>query len=143
MDGLALLDRATAYRAGGWRLALINATSVLPSDTLPDGAFDVSWSFAKDGELEHIRARVLPGETVPSISAWFGGAFLFENELRELFGIEVTGINVDLHGQLYQTAERVPFAPSAIRARIEKARPPAPPKAERAVAAPTPTEAAS
>ncbi len=145
MDGLGLLDRAAEYRTHGWRLALINATSVLPTDQLPDGAFDISWSFAKGAELEHVRARVVPGETVPSISAWFGGAFLFENELRELFGIDVTGINVDLHGQLYKTAERVPFAPSAIRARIERARPAAPPKAARptppAGEPPAPTEA--
>jgi ech hydrogenase subunit D len=131
MDGQALLERTAAYRAGGWRLALINATSVLPSEELGEGAFDISWSFAKDGELEHIRERVLPGEEVPSISPWFGGAFLFENELRELFGVAMTGIALDLHGQLYQTAERVPFAPSAIRARIERARPPAPPRPER------------
>jgi ech hydrogenase subunit D len=129
MDGEALLDRAAAYRAEGWRLALINATSVLPSDELPGGAFDITWSFAREGVLEHLRERVLPDEEVPSISSWFGGAFLYENELRELFGIAMTGIAVDLHGQLYQTAERVPFAPSAIRARIERARPPAPSKA--------------
>jgi ech hydrogenase subunit D len=131
MDGQVLLERAAAYRADGWRLALINATSVLPSEDLGEGAFDIDWSFAKGSELEHIRERVLPGEEVPSISPWFGGAFLFENELRELFGIAMTGIALDLHGQLYQTAERVPFAPSAIRARIEKVRPPAPPRPER------------
>jgi len=137
MDGQALLDRAAAYRANGWRLALINATSVLPSEELPEGAFDITWSFARDGVLEHLRERVLPGEEVPSISPWFGGAFLYENELRELFGVAMVGIAVDLHGQLYQTAERIPFAPSAIRARIERARPPTPPKA----AAPKPTGA--
>jgi len=27
---------------------------------------------------------------------------------------------VDLRGQLYKTAEKIPFAPSAIRARLEK-----------------------
>ena len=115
MDAPTFLAQASAYRDGGWRLALINATAVLPTDELESGAFDISWSFAKGGELEHLRQRVRPGEEVPSISGLFGGAFLFENELRELFGIDVTGIAVDLQGQLYQTAERVPFSPSAIR----------------------------
>jgi ech hydrogenase subunit D len=130
MNATDLLTRASAYRDGGWRLALINATSVLPTEELEGGAFDISWSFARGGELEHIRERVRPGEQVPSISGPFGGAFLFENELRELFGIDVTGIAVDLQGQLFKTAERVPFSPSAIRARIERFRP-ATPKAER------------
>jgi ech hydrogenase subunit D len=123
MDGTSLLARAGEYRATGWRLALINATTVLPTDDLPDGAFDMAWMFARDRETELIRERVLPGEEVPSISALYGGAFLYENEARELFGINYTGIEVDLRGQLYQTAERVPFAPSAIRARIEASRP--------------------
>lgn len=128
MDATSLLARAGEYRAAGWRLALINATSVLPTDELPDGAFEMAWMFARDGVTELIRERVLPGEEVPSLSGLYGGAFLYENEARELFGITYTGIAIDLHGQLYQTAERVPFAPSAIRARIEAARPAPAPK---------------
>jgi ech hydrogenase subunit D len=119
----ALLARAREYHASGSRLAVINATSVMPTEELPDGAFDISWSFSRNGALEHVRDRVLPGEEVPSISDIFVGAFLYENEMRELFGINVTGIAVDLKGQLYQTAERVPFAPSAIRRRLEAAKP--------------------
>ena len=150
IDDTTLLARAAMYRDAGWRLALINATAVLPSEEYPSGAFDVSWSFARDGAFEHLRQRVLPGDEVPSISGLFGGAFLFENELRELFGINVTGIAIDLQGQLYKTAERVPFSPSAIRARLEAARPPkpdAPAKSERPAAPagpaapPSPTEA--
>jgi ech hydrogenase subunit D len=128
MNGVALLARAREYHARGCRLALINATSVLPTDDLPGGAFDVSWSFACNGLLEHVRERVRPGEEVPSISDVFRGAFLYENELRELFGINVTGITVDLRGQLYTTAERVPFSPGAIRRRLEAAKPPPPPR---------------
>jgi ech hydrogenase subunit D len=119
MDTAAFLERVAGYRDGGWRLAIINATTVLASEEVEHGAFDVSWSFARDEAFEHIRERILPGDEVPSISDSFGAAFLYENEMRELFGINVTGINVDLRGQLYQTATRVPFAPSAIKARLE------------------------
>jgi ech hydrogenase subunit D len=119
MDSQAFLDRVGAYQRDGWRLAIINTTSILPTEGLEGGAFDVSWSFAKDSRLEHLRERVLPGEEVPSISAHFGAAFLYENEMRELFGVNVTGIALDLKGQLYKTATIVPFSPSAIRARLE------------------------
>jgi ech hydrogenase subunit D len=122
MDTTGFLAQVAAYREGGWRLAIINATTVLTAPEAEDGAFDVSWSFAKDGQLEHIRLRIHLGEEVPSISESFGAAFLYENEMRELFGINVTGIAVDLRGQLYQTASRVPFAPSAIKARLEAMR---------------------
>jgi ech hydrogenase subunit D len=120
MDGKAFLARVDEYQEDGWRLAIINTTSILPAEGMEEGAFDVSWSFAKDdGRLEHLRERVLPGEEVPSISASFGAAFLYENEMRELFGVNVTGITPDLKGQLYKTSSIVPFAPSAIRARLD------------------------
>ncbi len=120
MDTQAFLDRVGAYRRDGWRLAIINTTSILPAEGVEAGAFDVSWSFAQDdGRLEHLRERVLPGEEVPSISGSFGAAFLYENEMRELFGVNVTGIAPDLKGQLYRTSSIVPFSPSAIRARLD------------------------
>lgn len=121
MDGPAFLDRVGAYARDGWRLVVINATSLLPDETTPDGAFDITWSFARDREFEHLRERVLPGDQVPSICDHYGASFLYENELRELFGIDVTGLAVDFGGQLYRTAERVPFSPGAIRARLEAA----------------------
>lgn len=119
MDIPGFLAEVAAYRDAGWRLSVINATSVLPTDDLPDGAFDVSWSFAKDQDFEHLRHRILPDEEVPSVSTSFGSAFLYENEMRELFGITVTGMNLDLGGQLYHGATVVPFSPRAIRARLE------------------------
>ena len=119
MDSQAFLDRVGAYHRDGWRLAIINTTSILPTDEIEGGAFDVSWSFAQDdGRLEHLRERVLPGEEVPSISDYFGAAFLYENEVRELFGINVTGLNLDLQGQLYKTATKVPFSHQAVKARL-------------------------
>jgi ech hydrogenase subunit D len=125
MDDETFLARVAEYHTAGWRLALINAASVLPSDELPEGAVDVTWAFAKGAELEQLRERVEPGRSVPSISGIFAAAFLYENEIRELFGIDVTGIAVDLRGQLYKTAEKIPFSPSAIRARLEKSGAPA------------------
>ncbi len=122
MDSTWFLAEVARYREEGWRLAIINATTVLAGEEAEDGAFDVSWTFATDERLEHIRLHILPGEEVPSISKSFGAAFLYENEMRELFGINVTGIVVDLRGQLYQTSSRVPFAPSAIKARLEAMR---------------------
>jgi hypothetical protein len=119
MDSQAFLDRIGAYHRDGWRLAIINTTSILPTEGMEHGAFDISWSFAREGAFEHLRERVLPGEEVPSISAYFGAAFLYENEMRELFGVNVTGIALDLKGQLYKTSTILPFSPSAIRARLD------------------------
>jgi hypothetical protein len=145
MDKAAFLARVEELHAGGYRLALINATTVIPGAApaphgvahapavtpatadasadapapAPEDAFEVTWAFAKDAEFETIRERIAIGDAVPSISASFGAAFLYENELRELFGIDVTGINVDLRGEMYKTNTRVPFSHQAVRARLE------------------------
>ncbi len=119
MDGTTFLGRVEDYHKAGWRLALINATTIMPGEGMEEGAFDVAWAFARGAEFETIRVQIMPGEEVPSVSDHFAAAFLYENEMRELFGINVTGIGLDLQGQLYKTATRVPFAPSAIRARLE------------------------
>jgi len=119
IDRTTFLARVEEYHKAGWRLALINATTILPAEGLEQGAFDVVWAFARGAEFECIRERVMPGDEVPSVSESFGAAFLYENEIRELFGINVTGLGLDLGGQLYKTATRIPFAPSAIRARLE------------------------
>ena len=119
MDKETFLARVDRYHRDGWRLAIINTTSILPAEGMDGGAFDISWWFANDQLIEHVRERVLPGEEVPSISGSFGAAFLYENEMRELFGVNVTGMALDLKGQLYKTSTIVPFAPSAIRARLD------------------------
>jgi ech hydrogenase subunit D len=118
MDKQAFLARVGEYHKNGWRLALINATTVPAADEATPGIFELSWAFAKDLEFETIRENVAQTDELPSISEFFGAAFLYENEIRELFGINVTGLGLDLQGQLYKTAEKVPFSHSAIKARV-------------------------
>ena len=118
MDKTAFLARVEEYQKAGWRLSLINATTILPAEGETDEAFDLVWAFVLGTEFETIRERITCADEVPSISAFFGAAFLYENEIRELFGINVTGLGLDLGGQLYKTATKVPFSHQAIQARL-------------------------
>jgi hypothetical protein len=143
MDNKTFLARVEEYHKAGWRLALINATTVVgtPAPTHGAGApthgaavaapvadpapadeapcvFEIAWAFARGGEFETIREQISSTDKVPSISDFFGAAFLYENEIRELFGIDVTGLGLDLGGQLYKTATKVPFSHAAIKARL-------------------------
>lgn len=151
MDSKTFLARVEEYHEAGWRLALINATTIVgapvpahgaaasapadagkvlpgaepaPADAAPThGAeapciFEIAWAFAKGGEFETIREQISSTDKVPSVSDFFGAAFLYENEIRELFGIDVTGLGLDLGGQLYKTATKVPFSHAAIKARL-------------------------
>ena len=118
MDKQALLARVGEYHKDGWRLALINATTVQSADETAPGTFELSWAFAKDLEFETIRETVFLADEIPSVSEFFGAAFLYENELRELFGLNVTGIGLDLQGQLYKTSVKIPFSHAAVKARL-------------------------
>lgn len=125
MDAEALLSQVGRLKAEGFRLLMINATP-LPSPQADGAAVELTWSFAKGARLEHLRERVPAGAQVPSVGRHYASAFLYENELGELFGVEVTGLEVDFKGGLYQTSTKVPFSVKAIRERLEakKARAP-------------------
>ncbi len=119
MESQGFLDKVRAYEKDGWRLIMINATSLRAAADVAEGSCDLSWTFEKGNVLEHVRERVAPGDQVPSVQAIYGFAFLYENEIRELFGVDVTGMLVDFKGELYSTVTRVPFSGKAIRERLE------------------------
>lgn len=94
-------------KGGGCRLAQICCTR------LPD-QLELQYSFDKDYQFTSLRLTLInTEEEVPSISDIYWNAFLYENELHDLFGIKVTGIAVDYKGAFYRTAVPTPFNPPA------------------------------
>ncbi len=74
----------------------VTATCVdLGNDTL-----DVIYHFDKDFELKNFRLTVKRGEAVPSISKIYFCAILVENEMKELFGLNVENIAIDYGGHM-------------------------------------------
>jgi ech hydrogenase subunit D len=47
---------------------------------------------------------------LPSISSIYLCAILYENEIHDLFGVQVAGIAIDFKGKFYKTAIKFPFA---------------------------------
>lgn len=121
-----LVERVRALKEQGWRLVQIGATR------LPE-QIEVTYSFGFHLQLANLRIQVPAAEArVPSISTIFWAAFLYENEIHDLFNLQVDGMAVDFHGTLYKTA--VPFAFGATQA-------PAAPSAPSPAVAPAPTVA--
>lgn len=60
------------------------------------------------------------GTQVPSITEVFPEAFVFENEIHDLFGVEVDGINIDFQGEFYTVQVAYPMNPRAAAAAQEE-----------------------
>jgi ech hydrogenase subunit D len=99
----ALLEKVGELRKQGYRLVQIGATR------LPEHV-ELTYSFDRESSLTNLRFQVLAAEArVPSISSIYWCAFLYENELHDLFNVQVDGMAVDFHGHLYETTVKFPF----------------------------------
>ena len=98
-----LVGRVAQFFAEGYRLVQISC------NTLPS-AYELNYSFDKDYRFKNLRVTVAPDEEVPSISVIYANAFLYENEIHDLFGVPIKNIVIDYGGSLYRTAIKTPFS---------------------------------
>jgi ech hydrogenase subunit D len=103
VDKSDILNNAGELKSRGYRLSQICAT-------VKDG-FDVLYTFEKKYKMVQLHVQLGYGEELESVSVLFSYAYLYENEMKDLFGIEVGHMNVDFKGHLYETAIKHPFHP--------------------------------
>ena len=97
-----LLTRVEQQKTAGDRLVAISCATV-------EGTYEITYSFEdRDHRFIHLRVVVGPGTELPSVTPSYWGAFVYENEIHDLYGITVTGMNIDFGGHFYTT--KVPFA---------------------------------
>ena len=100
----ALVARVREYCDQGWRLVQIGAA------TLKEG-YELNYSFDREGAFENLRLMLpLTSPRLPSVSSVYWCAFIYENEISDLFGIAVDGNVLDFKGKFFQTAVKIPFA---------------------------------
>ncbi|MBF0480948.1 MAG: NADH-quinone oxidoreductase subunit C [Desulfovibrionaceae bacterium] len=88
----------------GQRLATLTAVD------LGDGTLDLLYHFDKDLVLSHYRLTVPKDAVAPSISGVYFAALLVENEIKDQFGLNFSGLALDFGGHLY-LADEVQNAP--------------------------------
>lgn len=99
-----LLHSVDQLKKDGYRLSQICCTRT-------SQAFELSYSFDKNLNY-HVLRIVMPSNEiqVPSISQIYFAAFLYENEIHDLFGIPIADIAVDYKGNLYKVKTKFAFA---------------------------------
>lgn len=96
--------RAAAMSGEGYRLVQISCIRK------PDH-FEINYTFDKDYVFMNYRIDVPADKpVVPSITPVYWCAFPYENEIHDLFGVDVQGNALDFQGTFYRTQVSVPFA---------------------------------
>jgi ech hydrogenase subunit D len=86
-----------------------------------ENSYELTYCYDKAYRLRNFRITLMPDEEIPSISVIYPNAFLYENELHDLFGLNVRNISIDYNGTLYRTAIKTPFS-------IDNVKQPVPPQ---------------
>ena len=102
IEPATLVSNALQLKNSGCRLVQICATRT-------ENGYELTYSFAKGYRLTNLRFAIDEGAELMSISNIFEPAFLYENEIHDLFGVKINQIKIDYNGTLYKTAKETPF----------------------------------
>jgi len=91
-----ILRKAEELHNEGYRQIQMHCTKVA------DDNYEINYSFEKNYQLKTLRMNITQETEIPSITETYWGAFMYENEIHELFGITFKGINIDFKGNLYK-----------------------------------------
>ena len=98
-----LVARTAQMKKEGFRLVQIGCTKI-------GDDFEINYVFDKDYVMTNLRITVKQDTMIPSVSSVYFGAFVYENEIHDLYGITVSGINIDFGGKFYRTTIKQPFS---------------------------------
>jgi ech hydrogenase subunit D len=100
---LAGIEKIAAHmKVEGRRLVVITCTAAVEG-------YDITYSFGKENDLVHYRLTVSEGTVIPSIGAFYGGAFVYENEIHDFYGFSFSGMTLDFRGTFIRTSIPYPF----------------------------------
>ena len=126
-----LLPHVQALKGVGARFVQMHAER-----NVDDGSYRLVYTFidvraaqehiAQDGSyaIENLVVEGIdPYQEIPSISSYYSAVFPFENEAHDLFGLAITGMQIDFKGFFYQvsTAEPMSVITPEVKAAREKA----------------------
>ena len=97
-----LVSTVKELSAKGYRLIQISCTKLGES-------MQLNYSFDKDYEFLNLKLNVPIDAELPSVSDIYWSAMLYENEIHDLFGLNIKGMVIDFKGNLYKTTVKAPF----------------------------------
>ena len=103
-----LLRRSLELKKAGFRLSQACAAYI-------NDKFELSYSFSdyENYGLHTLRLVTDTDTKVPSITEIIPAAVFYENEMKELYGINIEMINKDYNNKLYRIRQEAPLGPKA------------------------------
>lgn len=102
IDLKELITIAYEVKRKGYRLIQICCTSLKER-------YILNYSFAKNYDFTNYKIQVDINDDIPSISGIYKYAYLYENEMKDLFGINISNIDIDFKGHLYDLGKKTPY----------------------------------
>jgi len=100
----ALLSTVRDLKGEGYRLIQI-------CGSLKEDGIEVMYSFDKDNIAKNIKIMLAQEEKIESISGEYWPAFVYENEVHDLFGITFKHLALDFGGKFFKVSEPTPWNP--------------------------------
>jgi ech hydrogenase subunit D len=104
-----LLSAVADIKSDGYRLGQACATKT-------EGGVDILYTFEKDEVLKNLKVS-LEDKTpeLQSITGIYWAAFIYENEMHDLFGVKFKNLALDYGGHFFKIASETPWNPAAVR----------------------------
>jgi len=100
-----LLSDVQDMKASGYRLIQICGTPV-------GELIEVLYAFEKDDDVKCLKFTIDAVEPeLHSVTAIYSYAFVYENEIHDLFGITFKNISLDFGGNFYKLSKKTPWNP--------------------------------
>ena len=96
-------DAVTRIRHEEWRLIQICASKVA------EDSYEILYTFGRAYDIRNLRLCVHGNDRISSITSIYEVAYLYENEIHDLYGIEIDMMNYDFNGKLFRTVIPTPF----------------------------------
>ncbi|MCC8074023.1 MAG: NADH-quinone oxidoreductase subunit C [Clostridiales bacterium] len=102
VDIPTLYNTMLSKQREGYRLVQICATAF-------EGYNEIIYSVALGYKFENYKIIVPIDTEISTLCDFYPSAMLYENEIKELFGVKVSSINPDYNNKLYRIAKETPF----------------------------------
>ncbi|MDD2189606.1 MAG: NADH-quinone oxidoreductase subunit C [Eubacteriales bacterium] len=107
-----LIEKVQDLKADGYRLGQIHCTKI-------SEGFELTYSLDKDHILTNLRLIIPEEKEIMSVTGIYWPAFIFENEMQDLFGVKFKHMALNYGGRFFKVSQQTPWNPKETEGKAE------------------------